>query len=262
MKKFLLTLTLTLTLTFFASPSLLLAEDTQTTDPYKAFYHANTLYEKGEYQKAIDQYLAIVNHGLEGGNLYYNIGNAFMKSGKIGYAILYYEKAKRYMPGDGDLKSNLDYARSLLVENKTIEPNAKRYILALLEKPLRDFNLTALLITVVISYIVFLGALFMFIALPSWRRKTVIFVFIVGILFLVILAEFWIRYYDEVLCTHGIVLQKEVAAKYEPIDKATVFFKLYDGQEVRILKTRLEWRQVERADGKVAWVEKDAIQEI
>ena len=77
------------------------------------FYEANFAYKEGEYAKAILVYEEVLQDGLESGSLYYNLGNSYFKDEKLGKAILNYERAKLFMPRDGDLVSNYQYARSL-----------------------------------------------------------------------------------------------------------------------------------------------------
>lgn len=259
MKRLLLTLTLTLTL--FSYQFARAAVEPGADDPTKLFYRANSLYEKGDYTGALECYKAINSMGIDGGNIFYNIGNSYLKMGKIGYAILYYEKAHRFMPGDGDLKSNLNYARSLL-DRATVEPDMREQIVSFIVAPLGDFNLTAVTITFAITYCVFLGSIIVFVALPGWRRRWLYVVAVSGITFIFMGLQFWLKYSDEVLMEKGIVVKKEAPAKYEPIDKATVFYKLKEGDKVTILKTRAGWSYVKRVDGKCAWVEEGAVQKI
>ena len=77
------------------------------------FSKANALYEKRDYENALEEYKKILDQGVERGPIYYNIANTYFKLGKTGYAILFYRKAARLMPADSDLKSNLSYAQSL-----------------------------------------------------------------------------------------------------------------------------------------------------
>ena len=93
------------------------------------------------------------------------------------------------------------------------------------------------------------------------RRMTILF-YPVLIGFLLALGAFGIRYYDEEMLTHGVVVAKEAECKYEPIDKSNNYFTLKEGQEVLILKTRNGWSRIRRLDGKLAWVKSDAVEGI
>src|SRR5262249_60282743 len=50
--------------------------------------------------------------GVASANPYFNLGNAYLKAGQTGRAILAYERARRLAPGDPDLRANLTFARS------------------------------------------------------------------------------------------------------------------------------------------------------
>ncbi|MGD8306960.1 MAG: tetratricopeptide repeat protein, partial [Ignavibacteria bacterium] len=71
---------------------------------------ANTYYREGSYEKAIEIYESLVDEGYLGVSLFYNLGNTYYRVGKIGYSILYYEKALKLDPSDDDIKHNLEFA--------------------------------------------------------------------------------------------------------------------------------------------------------
>ena len=76
----------------------------------------NAAYQNGNYQNAISDYEKLVNDGYEGVSLYYNLGNAYYKDGKLGYSILYYEKALKLAPNDDDIQHNLAIANSKTID--------------------------------------------------------------------------------------------------------------------------------------------------
>ena len=71
---------------------------------------ANKFYQDGNYQLAVESYQKILGQGFESGALYYNLGNAYFKTGKLGYAIFSYEKGLKIDPNDEDLSYNLKIA--------------------------------------------------------------------------------------------------------------------------------------------------------
>lgn len=227
-------------------------------DPNKLFYSANALYEKREYALALEDYRKIPGMGVDSANLYYNMGNACFKLGKIGYAILYYEKAKRITPQDSDLKQNLEYARSLL-SGPSYQVPQKKFFVSLMKAPFKEFNLNTLTIVMLAAYIL----LFLFQAFsvlnPVAAKKVRVLHVISAFIFLMSLSAFAMRYYDEEFLRRGVVVAKNVECKYEPIDKSTVFYKMQEGDDVLILKTRDGWTQIKRGDGKVGWVPMDAV---
>lgn len=68
--------------------------------------------------------------GLQSAGLYYNMGNAYFKSGKIGSAILYYNKAQRLAPLNSDIDYNLTVANTYTRDNIGNVPQffARRWI--------------------------------------------------------------------------------------------------------------------------------------
>ena len=236
------------------------ADDGQQ-NPNQIFYKANSLYEKRDYEKASEEYAKILQSDIESGPIYYNLGNAFFKMGKTGYAILAYKKALKLMPGDSDLKSNLSYAQSL-TEDSALQAQAPNRFTWLIKLPFRDVNLNAVAIILMTSYFILIMLAIGGIINPVFRRRASFIFYLVLILFLGTLAAFSVRYYDEEIVKQGIVVAREAECKYEPIDKSTTYYTLKEGQDVLILKTRNGWRRVRRLDGKLGWVKSDAVEEI
>jgi SH3-like domain-containing protein len=101
-----------------------------------------------------------------------------------------------------------------------------------------------------------------FAAKPFFARRLRVLMVILVALFVLNLAALASRYFNERILKHGIVVQKEVECKYEPIEKSTTYYTLKEGGDVLILNTRSGWRQIRRPDGKISWVKKEAVEEI
>jgi len=230
-------------------------------DPRSLFYEANSLYEQREYEKASEIYAKILNSDVISGPLYFNVGNTFFKMGKIGYAILAYKKAQRLMPGDSDLKSNLAYTESL-TEDSALQAMPQNRITWLFKLPFREYSLNTTSIILIALYLMLIAMLLAGIMNPVFKRRMTILFYPVFIGFLLTLGAFSIRYYDEEILSHGVVVAKEAECKYEPIDKSNNYFTLKEGQEILVLKTRSGWRRIRRLDGKLAWVKSDAVEGI
>ncbi|MBN1526230.1 MAG: hypothetical protein JW919_01415 [Candidatus Omnitrophica bacterium] len=233
----------------------------QVTEAQKLFYEANSYYAKGDYAKAAEAYLKILETKLESGNIYYNIGNSFFKLHKLGYAILCYEKARRLMPGDSDLKSNLEYARSL-VERMPYEPRLRDIALRAVGRSFAWLNLNDFAVFTAVFYLFAAALTALFVWNRLLARKFLVLYIAFMAVFLFTLASFTLRYIYERVVKHGVVLQKEVACAYEPIDKSATHYTLREGDKVVIMKTREGWRQIKRRDGKAGWVKKEAVEAI
>ncbi len=237
------------------------AQTEKPIDSNKLFYSANSMYEKREYQKALEEYSKALEPGIENWQSYYNMGNCYFKLGKLGRAILYYEKARRLMPQDSDLKANLNYANSLLTPSAMDMPR-KNPIVTLIKAPFKDFSLNSITTFALGAYFLFIIMQIVVIINPALGKKTRAAYALLLLIFAASTGAFAIRYYDEEILRRGIVVEKGTECKYEPIDKSTTFYKLQEGDEVSVMKTRDGWRQIKRIDGKVGWVRQDAVAEI
>ncbi|MFA6321615.1 MAG: SH3 domain-containing protein [Candidatus Omnitrophota bacterium] len=256
MKKIILIITVLLSIAGTA-----FSEELKPLDQNKLFYSANSFYEKRDYEKALNEYKKILDMGIESGALYYNIGNCYFKLGKLGYAILFYDKAERIIPQDGDLKSNLSYAMSLVGASSADAPR-KNPIVSVIKAPFMDLNLNGIAIFALAIYIVFIVLQIAGIVNPVFAKKTRLLYIITFSFFVVSLGAFAIRYYDEDIVRRGVVVQRGVECRYEPIDKSNIFYKLQEGERVSVLKTRDGWRRVRRLDGKTGWVRQETVDEI
>ena len=77
------------------------------------FAKASQLYKNGKYDDAVKAYEEIAKE-KPAAEVYYNLGNAYFKTKKIGLAILNYERARRQMPRDSDILANLAYVNQLI----------------------------------------------------------------------------------------------------------------------------------------------------
>lgn len=81
---------------------------------------AETAYTQEAYGKAAELYEKVLQESGDSPEIYYNLGNAYYKAGKIAPAILNYERALALDPGDGDIRFNLQIAKQKTVDK--IEP--------------------------------------------------------------------------------------------------------------------------------------------
>lgn len=80
-------------------------------DPTTRFDQANAAFGAGRYDDAIAGYQALLADGRSTA-LLYNLGNAYFRAGKLGEAILAYERAALLGPRDADVDANLRQART------------------------------------------------------------------------------------------------------------------------------------------------------
>lgn len=248
-----LTLTLILSAAIFA-PACGYAE----VSPNDIFSKASDFYEKGRYDDAISEYHKMLAVSIESGNLYYNLGNCYFKKSEIGRAILNYERAKRLIPRDKDLKSNYEYARYKSEAGPVTVP--KRWFFRAMDKIFAGFTVNELAVFLSCLY---LSAVFLILAAMFFApvRGYVVSLLIVLVM-LGSLGVFELKIRIAGIGTDSVVITKVADAKFAPFDSATTFFQLNEGDKVRVMQPKDDWQKVKRADGKIGWVKSSAIERI
>ncbi len=235
----------------------LIASASANNDPASIFNKGNQLYEQGIYDEAIKEYSKLLDQGFESGNLYFNFGNSYLKKGELGRAILNYERAKRLIPNDSDLKSNYNYALSK-IENaplQTTSPLSEK-ISGLFSK----LTLNGLTILVSVVYVMIILILTASVFIQSIRKYRIIVISILSLVFVPGIFSLYGRV--SVLDNEAIVISKNAEAKFEPLDNATTHFTIYEGTKVYVLESKINWSKVERFDGKAGWIINSSIERI
>ena len=227
------------------------------------FDEGNQRYQEGDFDGALASYGRILDDGLESGELYYNVGNTYFKLGELGPAILYYERARRLMPGDDDLLANLELARSLTADEVTPLPGfwlfrVVGWWVALLPRQ-------ALVWLVALAYLTAMAAVILVILRPAtvpaaWGRRVAIACATVTVVFGVNLAarELGIGAAEE-----AVIMAEETEVQSAPSDDSALqIFAVHEGTKVRIDRRSDAWIEIVLEDGKVGWVRADQLEPI
>ena len=103
-------------------------------------------YQSSDFERAIDEWRTCVDNGIVNADLYYNLGNAYFRSGKIGFAIYYYRSALKLRPNDEDIQHNLKFAQAM-TRDKVDEDGEENPILSGLFKAHHALSLRSQLFT-------------------------------------------------------------------------------------------------------------------
>ena len=236
---------------FFSADSAFCAENNVN----QIFKSANSFYQEAKYDQAILEYEKILNQGLHSGNLYYNLANCYFKKGELGKAVLNYQRAEILMPADSDLKSNYDYARSLLNLGSN-ELYGKRWV-RYLDRLFSEWDINSLTISLsLLSVIVFL-ALILGLFLENMKPALKIMLPLTAVLFSLLLIPF----NRKITCLNNsaVIISQEVQSKFEPLESATTYFTLGQGSLVEVIETTPSWAKIRRPDGKIGWVHQSSL---
>ena len=70
---------------------------------------ADSAYNRENYTEAVALYTKALGQGMVSPEMYYNLGNAYYRQGRLGQAVIAYERALRLDPSDKDARDNLNF---------------------------------------------------------------------------------------------------------------------------------------------------------
>jgi tetratricopeptide (TPR) repeat protein len=235
------------------------AQSVRANDPAELFRQANVTYEQKDFPGAAAKYRQIVAQGKENGAVYYNMGNAFFKAGKLGEAILAYEKALKYLPRDEDIRTNLEFARLLTVNKEHKEERLNFSIL--FERFLKNFTVNEWTYSFEIAYaILFFSAIITIFSRQDRIKRTAVRSLITVLPILFILGTFTgIRIYRAKFRKEAVVIEKNIKVHSGPAKNYTLLFSVPEGTRLLIHQQREEWLQVTLPNGYNGWVSRRSV---
>ena len=222
----------------------------------------NKAYIEGNYEKAVEEYSAILNGGEYSMKLYYNLANAYFKLGEMGKAILYYNKALRIAPSQEDIRHNLALAEAQTKDRIVAIPEF--FVNRWLRTVRNSMSCMAWSILSLVSLGVLLVCAIQFHLASRIRlRKAGYYGALCAFVLFVATTAFAVSSRNDMLShNEAIVMGTAISVKSSPDRSATDLFVLHEGTKVKILTEVDEWVEVVIADGKKGWTERKNIEEI
>jgi tetratricopeptide (TPR) repeat protein len=216
-----------------------------------AFDSANKLYEEGKFAEAASAYDALAMSGQCSAALYFNLGNAFFKSGQIGRAIAAYRQAQQITPRDPDLRANLQFARNQTPSPTLLPTRWQRWLGRL---TLNEWTLLAA--AAVWLWLSLLAVLQWRPALkPALRLYVLSLAILAGLSCACVAATLRETRFTRI----AIVITGEAVARYGPLAESPLAFTVHDGAELRVLDQKDEWLQVTTDPRRVGWLRRDQV---
>jgi len=227
-----------------------------------AFEQGNQYYQKENYQAAADRYESIIASGQESAEVYFNLGNAYYKLHQVGPAIYNYEKALLLNPNDEEIKTNLDFARKMTIDDIKVIPKVG------FQKLISDFTSSYYYDTWAWIAVVFAFLFLAFFAGYYFSHQTTvkrIFFFGMFVWLLVIGLAASSGFYERSRMENekpAIIFAESTALKNEPKVNSPDATVLHEGTKVFVLESIANWKKVELTDETTGWIEESAIKEI
>ena len=227
-----------------------------------AFDKGNQLYKSGNFQEAIANYESVLAQGQQSWELYFNLGNSYYKLHKVAPAIYNYEKALLLNPDDEEIKTNLDFAKKLKIDD--IKELPKVGFSKLIENVTSSYNYdTWAWISVIFAFVFlafFIGYYFSKLAVTKRAFFTGMFLILVVI---IISTSAAFSEKSRIENDKPAIIFSEIAllksqANLSSKTKAT----LHEGTKVYVLETSANWKKVALTDETTGWIESEAIREL
>lgn len=222
--------------------------------------NADSAYARQQYQQAIKDYEELLHDGVSA-ELYYNLGNAYYRTDNITRAVLNYERALLLAPGDGDIRFNLQMARSKTIDK--ITPESEMFFVTWYHALVNIMSVDGWARTALVSFAlaIVLALAYLFSA-RIWVRKVGFFGGLAFIAVFILANLFAYQQRQELVNRTGaIIISSAVPVKSTPSKSGTDLFILHEGTKVEITDgTMRGWKEIRVADGKEGWIETSKIE--
>jgi tetratricopeptide (TPR) repeat protein len=224
----------------------------------EAFERGNEAYAAGKWGAAATEYRTVLDYRVVDARVHYNLGNAEFRLGRLGPAILHYEKAKRLDPSDAEIGSNLRFAQGFRFDRVEVE---EPFVLV---KPLHALQARLGVdgqVSVLVSLLWIAGGLMAWgLSRPGRSGPAHGWLLAALVTSIVLVGLSWWNTYER-------LERRELAVVMAPAAKIVAgpgpsnpsLLTVHEGLTVVILNDRGDWVQVSLPNGINGWIEARAI---
>ncbi|MBN1384980.1 MAG: tetratricopeptide repeat protein [Elusimicrobia bacterium] len=204
-------------------------------------------YKKAEYKKALDQFKLVENEYPASG-VFYNIGNTYFRLGKIGKALVYYERARKISPFDNDINFNIKFLAEMIKDQdykQTFFSGVDIFLLKLF------FSFSFFIFIIIISVKLFRPG------------KTLFWPIIGSLVFFVLFSVLYFVKYQQQKQVEAVAISNNVEIRSGPGENFKVNFTLPEGKKMIILGRSGSWLEIGvKSMGIKGWLEEQYIEVI
>lgn len=222
----------------------------------------DSAFAKEDFKTAATHYKAIAKMG-ESAEVCYNLGCCYYRMDDMARSVLWFERAALLDPSDEDIRFNLDMARSKTIDR--ITPRHEMFFTAAWHS-MTSWQSADEWAKWAVAF--FVGMLLFFImyffSADIIVRKIGFFGALLSLVVVILTnALAYSQRRMQVERSGAIVMTPAVTVKSTPSKSGTDLFVLHEGTRVEILdNTMKEWVEVQIADGKVGWMEREQLEQI
>ncbi|MGE5436694.1 MAG: tetratricopeptide repeat protein [Syntrophothermus sp.] len=215
-------------------------------------------YKQANYDSAVINFEKVVNAGYESSDLYYNIGNSYFRKGRLADAVLFYERALKLSPYDKDIKHNLNFVNSKLVDKPLIYP--KFFLFEWIDNILSITSLSGWFIISLILFLIFLIIAALFFFVKQVKARVSFSAGIITLLLLFVSIGFTGTKYKRIFFDkQGIVKSFTAKSTLNPDENSKELFQLHEGSKVEIKDSTKGFYKIKNNTEKEGWIKKEDV---
>lgn len=229
---------------------------------HEEFFQGNQAYSEGRFRDAIAHYRASARDGGVSAPLFLNMGNAYLRMGSPGQAIVSYERALLLDPGNPDVRANLAKVRSDLGLFEEPVPVWIRAFDSLSVNAWTWLASAAFSLLALLSLI--RGLMPFYVRHQGMSKLTSFFSFKVVVPLLVVLmvvaaTGVWTQFRN---VDRAVVIQPDVRLLVSPFESADSITRIREGRAVEVLREFGEYARVRAHNGQKGWVSRAVMEPI
>lgn len=211
-------------------------------------------YTDKDYAAALDAFRTIYDDGMVSPELMTNIADCNFKSGNLGQAILFYERALKLDPSFEDAKYNLSIANELIQDK--IESVPELGIRQLLRKICYAFSSNAWtwMFICLLALALAMGLTYFLSYSRPWKITGFFSAIVALLLSLWCISNARWQKKEAFKCDRAVVTAAVSTVRSAPEVSGSEQFILHEGTTVRIKDTLGEWTRISIADGREGWM--------
>lgn len=225
-------------------------------------HRADSAYQQENYTEAITLYEQIAANGNEGAILFYNLGNAYYKSGENAKALLWYERALKLDPSDEDIQHNIAFVNRKIIDKIDAVPET---LFAQWWQKVTDLMSERqwAVLSIIGSFLLFLSIGAYLFARSGGLRTTGFVTFWISIIVIVFSVIFANKQKEKATQhTEAIVMDLVVDAKNAPNASGKNLFVIHEGLKVQITNEMNGWVEIRLPNGEKGWIAQNSIEKI
>ncbi len=223
------------------------------------FSQANEAYTREDYTAAREGYEKLLNRGLGGPDVLYNLGTTYLAQGDVGRAVLSLERAKRQGGQAPDLEANLAMARARQLDKVEGPAAEDPFLIRVVDATDGQMVAWGFLGAWVFGLAMLLLFRFLRPGRRAWAAVVAAFSLIMALPVGALLAA---HVYVEETVNEAVVLAPRLVAREFPRDNAKVRFEVHPGLKVRLLEDTGRFVRIRLPNGLEGWTDREGVAEI